>query len=77
MHLSGREDVVHKIMSQAIPMHGRMIHGRDLTGNLWQAAQAYDVHGQVGAYSIDKAARCADKLGHQLNRQGNPKQCTS
>ncbi|GAM38522.1 hypothetical protein TCE0_033r09307 [Talaromyces pinophilus] len=54
MHLSGREDVVHRIMSQAIPMHGRMIHGRDLTGNLWQAAQAYDVHGQA-INSIDRA----------------------
>lgn len=68
MHLSGREDVVHKIMSQAIPMHGRMIHGRDLTGNLWQAAQAYDVHGQVRAYTIDKAGQHADRLGHQLDR---------
>ena len=77
MHLSGREDVVHKIMSQAIPMHGRMIHGRDLTGNLWQAAQAYDVHGQVGAYPINKIRHRADKLGHQLDRQGNPKQRTS
>lgn len=54
MHLSGREDVVHKIMSQAIPMHGRMIHGRDLTGKLWQAAQAYDVHGQARACSNNK-----------------------
>ncbi|EED16303.1 kynurenine 3-monooxygenase, putative [Talaromyces stipitatus ATCC 10500] len=54
MHLSGRKNVVDVIMSQAIPMHGRMIHGRDLTGKLWQAAQAYDVHGQA-INSIDRA----------------------
>lgn len=47
MHLSGRQDAVEAIMNQAIPMHGRMIHGRDMSGKLWQAAQAYDVHGQV------------------------------
>jgi len=27
-------------------MYGRMIHGRD-AGALWEAAQAYDVHGRV------------------------------
>jgi kynurenine 3-monooxygenase len=47
MDLSGRKHVVDMIMSQAIPMHGRMIHGRDLSGELWQAAQTYDVHGRV------------------------------
>lgn len=31
-------------------MHGRMIHGRD-RGELWEAAQAYDVHGRVSSFN--------------------------
>ncbi|KAJ5550771.1 hypothetical protein N7535_001289 [Penicillium sp. DV-2018c] len=46
MRHSGRDDLVDNVMHEAIPMHGRMIHGRD-RGELWEAAQAYDVHGRA------------------------------
>ncbi|EAU35501.1 conserved hypothetical protein [Aspergillus terreus NIH2624] len=45
MRHSNREEMIHKVLEEAIPMHGRMIHGRD-DGKLWEAAQAYDVHGR-------------------------------
>lgn len=51
MKQSNRPDLVEKVLSAAIPMHGRMIHGRD-HGKLWEAAQAYDVHGRVSQSSI-------------------------
>ena len=46
MRHSGRDDLIDNVLRGAIPMHGRMIHGRD-RGGLWEAAQAYDVHGRV------------------------------
>lgn len=49
---SNRDGMIEKILNDAIPMHGRMIHGRD-DGKLWEAAQAYDVHGQVSTYMTD------------------------
>ncbi|KAF9893609.1 kynurenine 3-monooxygenase, mitochondrial precursor [Aspergillus nanangensis] len=45
MRHSNREKMIQKILAEAIPMHGRMIHGRD-NGNFWEAAQPYDVHGR-------------------------------
>lgn len=49
---SGRQDLIDKVLGNTIPMRGRMIHGRD-QGKLWEAAQAYDVHGRVcGALGI-------------------------
>ncbi|KAE8150524.1 kynurenine 3-monooxygenase [Aspergillus avenaceus] len=50
---SHREGMIEKIVNDAIPMHGRMIHGRD-NGKLWEAAQAYDVHGQA-INSVDRS----------------------
>lgn len=44
---SGHTEAIEPILNNAIPMHGRMIHGRDLSGDLWEASQAYDVHGRV------------------------------
>ncbi|KAE8378955.1 kynurenine 3-monooxygenase [Aspergillus bertholletiae] len=49
---SNRDGMVEKILNESIPMHGRMIHGRD-DGKLWEAAQAYDVHGQA-INSVDR-----------------------
>ncbi|CAG8002996.1 unnamed protein product, partial [Penicillium nalgiovense] len=46
MRHSGRDDLINNVLREAIPMHGRMIHGRD-RGDLWEAAQAYDVHGRA------------------------------
>lgn len=48
MRHSDREELIDRIMHDAIPMHGRMIHGQD-GEELWEAAQLYDVHGQVSA----------------------------
>jgi kynurenine 3-monooxygenase len=44
---SERPGLIENVLRDTIPMHGRMIHGRD-RGQLWEAAQAYDVHGRVG-----------------------------
>lgn len=46
MKHTNRDQMIQKILGEAIPVHGRMIHGRD-DGKLWEAAQAYDVHGRV------------------------------
>ncbi|KAJ5294337.1 hypothetical protein PENANT_c006G00019 [Penicillium antarcticum] len=50
---SDRADLIDNVLRDAIPMHGRMIHGRD-SGELWEAAQAYDVHGRA-INSIDRS----------------------
>lgn len=41
-----RDGLIDNVLRDTIPMSGRMIHGRD-HGELWEAAQAYDVHGRV------------------------------
>lgn len=44
-----RDNMIQKILGEAIPVYGRMIHGRN-DEKLWEASQAYDVHGRVGLY---------------------------
>lgn len=44
---SGSQDLDQRIIQETIPMHGRMIHGRDLTGQLYSQSQEYDVGGRV------------------------------
>ncbi len=39
--------LIDAVLGETIPMHGRMIHGRDKAGHLYQASQEYDVHGRV------------------------------
>jgi kynurenine 3-monooxygenase len=34
-------------MAETIPMRGRMIHGKKITGELYEEAQDYDIHGRV------------------------------
>ncbi|KAI1926567.1 kynurenine 3-monooxygenase, mitochondrial precursor [Ophidiomyces ophidiicola] len=46
MKSSNRPEFVQQILREAIPMHGRMIHGRAKNGSLWEDAQAYDIHGR-------------------------------
>ncbi|PLN83333.1 kynurenine 3-monooxygenase [Aspergillus taichungensis] len=46
MRHADRAELIDRIMHDAIPMHGRMIHGQD-GQELWEAAQLYDVHGQA------------------------------
>lgn len=45
-----RSGLIDNVLRETIPMYGRMIHGRD-NGALWEAAQAYDVHGRVCTYA--------------------------
>ena len=47
---TNRKEMIDKVLHGAIPMHGRMIHGRDRQ-QLWEAAQQYDVHGRVCIYA--------------------------
>ncbi|KAL4905378.1 kynurenine 3-monooxygenase [Aspergillus multicolor] len=49
---SNRRHVIKEILQEVVPIHGRMIHGRD-DGKLWEAPQAYDVHGRNN-YSADR-----------------------
>ncbi|WEW59676.1 kynurenine 3-monooxygenase, mitochondrial precursor [Emydomyces testavorans] len=46
MKSTNRPEFVQQILQKAIPMHGRMIHGRASNGTLWEDAQAYDIHGR-------------------------------
>ncbi|RAL11360.1 kynurenine 3-monooxygenase [Aspergillus homomorphus CBS 101889] len=46
MKQSNRDELTSRILADSIPMEGRMIHGRT-DGKLWEAAQAYDVHGRA------------------------------
>lgn len=34
-------------MEETIPMRGRMIHGKDKSGELYEKSQDYDIHGRV------------------------------
>jgi kynurenine 3-monooxygenase len=43
---SHRSGLIDDVLRETIPMYGRMIHGRE-RGQLWEAAQAYDVHGRA------------------------------
>ncbi|KAL4784566.1 hypothetical protein BJX76DRAFT_326938 [Aspergillus varians] len=49
---SNREDVIKEILREVVPLYGRMIHGR-YDGKLWEAPQAYDVHGRNN-FSADR-----------------------
>ena len=41
------EGLIDAVLGETIPMHGRMIHGRKQTGELYDESQQYDVHGRV------------------------------
>lgn len=43
---SGHPGLLDAILTETIPMYGRMIHGRSSTGSPSQTSQAYDVHGR-------------------------------
>jgi hypothetical protein len=49
---SNRQNLAESILDEAIPVYGRMIHGRDVAGKLWEADQPYDVHGRVCILAI-------------------------
>jgi kynurenine 3-monooxygenase len=47
MRESGRPKLLEKVFTETIPMRGRMIHGKSSTGELYEQAQDYDIHGRV------------------------------
>ena len=46
MRHSGSDKLLDQVLSETIPMYGRMIHGVSSSGSLTEEAQAYDVHGK-------------------------------
>ncbi|TAQ87640.1 hypothetical protein B7494_g4016 [Chlorociboria aeruginascens] len=54
MKQTGRSALVDDILSQTIPMRGRMIHGKTASGQLYEQSQDYDIHGRV-IYAVDRA----------------------
>lgn len=47
MRESGRPALLERVLDETIPMRGRMIHGIDKSGELYEQAQDYDVYGRV------------------------------
>ncbi|KAJ2991160.1 hypothetical protein NUW58_g2620 [Xylaria curta] len=54
MRHADHEKLIQHIFSATIPMRGRMIHGRNPDGELYEAAQDYDIHGRT-IYAVDRA----------------------
>ena len=59
MRNASTPELVAGVLTETIPMKGRMIHGRSKTGGNFQESQAYDVHG--------RAIRAVDRGG--LNKR--------
>lgn len=47
MKASNVPGLAEKVMEETIPMRARMIHGRDITGELYEQSQQYSVDNQV------------------------------
>ena len=47
MRYSGASGLLEEVMKQTIPMRARMIHGRNLTGELYEQSQQYDIENRV------------------------------
>ncbi|KAK6215261.1 kynurenine 3-monooxygenase [Colletotrichum tabaci] len=54
MRNAGQPKLLEHVFGATIPMRGRMIHGRTPKGDLYEAAQDYDVHGRA-IYAVDRA----------------------
>ncbi|KAI1329786.1 FAD/NAD(P)-binding domain-containing protein [Xylariaceae sp. FL0255] len=54
MRHAGHDKLLQHVFSATIPMRGRMIHGRQPNGELYEAAQDYDIHGRT-IYAVDRA----------------------
>ncbi|KZF26229.1 FAD/NAD(P)-binding domain-containing protein [Xylona heveae TC161] len=69
MRNAGSTSLLDGVLSETIPMHGRMIHGRTKTGDLFEQSQLYDVHGRfqraVDRGSLNKSL--LDELDHLPN----------
>lgn len=44
---SGHRNLIDKIYDTVVPMRGRMIHGKDKAGELYEQSQDYDINGRV------------------------------
>ena len=49
---SGNSELAKSIVDETIPMYGRMIHGRNITGDIYEQSQAYDINGKVSIVHI-------------------------
>ena len=47
MRQSGCEGLLEDVLTETIPMHARMIHGRRNNGDIYEESQAYDANGRV------------------------------
>lgn len=45
----GERRLLDHVLAATIPMRGRMIHGKKATGEFYEEAQDYDVHGRVSS----------------------------
>ncbi|CAJ0552982.1 Ff.00g010600.m01.CDS01 [Fusarium sp. VM40] len=69
MRHAGQPGLLDHVMSNTIPMTGRMIHGRGPTGSLFEQSQDYDVNGRA-IHAIDRAGlnkRLLDILDNMPN----------
>ena len=46
---SGSPHLLEDILSETIPVYGRMVHGRSVIGKLTEKSMQYDAHGRVSA----------------------------
>lgn len=53
MRHAGQPGLLNYVMEDTIPMRGRMIHGKDQAGRLYEHAQDYDAKGRVRQISRD------------------------
>ncbi|EMC94392.1 hypothetical protein BAUCODRAFT_35599 [Baudoinia panamericana UAMH 10762] len=54
MRQSQSQNLLDTVLSDTIPMYGRMIHGQDTAGQLTEQSQQYDVHGRF-IRAVDRA----------------------
>ncbi len=47
MRYARQPELLERVMGVTVPMRGRMIHGKDSLGRLYEHAQDYDVRGRV------------------------------
>jgi kynurenine 3-monooxygenase len=47
MRNSKSPSLLEKVISETIPMKGRMVHRRSASGELYEQSQDYDAHGRV------------------------------
>jgi hypothetical protein len=50
MKATTRPDLIESVMAETIPMRGRMIHGKRVSGGLYEEGQDYDIHGRVSQH---------------------------